>query len=236
MRVATCNKGIKTQDRCLTGMMRERRREEPGNRDLRRGNPRLSRGKVPYSVAPYVPTPINVVRMMLKLADVGSEDTVYDLGCGDGRILFSAVDEFGVRKAVGYDLNTAMCRSIQRKIGDKKFEDRIQVVNGNFFLADLSPASVITLYLTTSGNSKLRPKLEEELSAGARVVSHDFPIHGWSTIKTDVPYHYTVGSHKIFVYCIPDAYERKKTVDKRNEEESRWRRIRGLFLRDEGRR
>lgn len=201
-----------------------------------RGRPRLGWGDVPYSVAPYVPTPFNVVKKMLKLAEVGPDDVVFDLGCGDGRILFTAVEEFDVKKAVGYDLNPKMCSNVQLKIEKKGFEGRIEVVNGNFFLADLAPASVITLYLTTSGNSKLRPKLAEELASGARVVSHDFPIRGWKTKKIEVPDYYQLGSHKIFLYGIPDAYERETTVMRSSEEESRWKRIRDLFLGNEERR
>ena len=217
-------------------MSRERRREVSGRRDLGRYISRLSWGDTPFSVAPYVPTPINVVKKMLKLVDAGPDDVVYDLGCGDGRILFAAVEEFDVKKAVGLDLNPSMCDSVQLKIEKKELEDRIEVVNGNFFLADITPASVITLYLTTSGNSKLRPKLADELGAGSRVVSHDFPIHGWSTEKDDDPDHYQLGSHKIYVYSVPDAYERKAPVRRSAKEESRWRRFRELFLRSEGRR
>ena len=191
---------------------------------------------MPYSVAPYVPTPINVVKKMLKLAEVSPDDVVYDLGCGDGRILFTAVEEFDVKKAVGYDLNPTMCGTVQIDIDEKGLEGRIEVVNGNFFLADITPASVVTLYLTTSGNSKLRPKLMEELTAGARVVSHDFPVHGWATRKIDIPDYYQVGSHKIYVYGIPEAYERETTVLRSPEEESRWKRIRDLFLRNDERR
>ena len=216
-------------------MSGEQRRNKLGDRQFRRDNPHIRWGYVPYSVAPYVPTPTNVVRKVLSLAKVGPDDSVYDLGCGDGRILFSAVEEFGVKRAVGYDLNVAMCESVQRKILEKGLNDRIKVVNGNFFLADISQASVVTLYLTTSGNSKLRPKLEEELGVGARVVSHDFPIHNWSTEKNSLPYHYILGSHKIFMYRIPDAYKRKIIVSREPEEESRWRRIRDLFLRHNGR-
>jgi hypothetical protein len=109
-------------------------------------------------------------------------------------------------------------------------------VNGNFFLADLSGASVVTLYLTTSGNSKLRPKLEEELAPGSRVVSHDFPIHGWTTAKEEPPEHYVVGSHKIYVYSIPEAYEQKSSILRSKEEDGRWRRIRDLFVRERGER
>ncbi|MCW3992238.1 MAG: class I SAM-dependent methyltransferase [Candidatus Bathyarchaeota archaeon] len=214
-------------------MSRERWRDRITDIGVVRDRPRLGWGDVPYSVAPYVPTPINVVKKMLKLAEVSPDDVVYDLGCGDGRILFTAVEEFDVKKAVGYDLNPTMCGTVQLNIDNKGLEGRIEVVNGNFFLADLTPASVVTLYLTTSGNSKLRPKLVEELAAGARVVSHDFPVHGWATRKIDTPDYYQVGSHKIYVYGIPEAYERETTVLRSREEESRWKRIRDLFLRSD---
>lgn len=215
-------------------MSRGRRRKK--SEDLQRGLPRLSWGDVPHSVAPYVPTPHNVVDTMLTLAYAESDDVVYDLGCGDGRILLAAVEDFGVKKAVGYDLNPKMCGRVRLKIDEKGLRDRIEVVNGNFFLADLSGASVVTLYLTTSGNSKLRPKLEEELAPGSRVVSHDFPIHGWTTAKEEPPEHYVVGSHKIYVYSIPEAYEQKSSILRSKEEDGRWRRIRDLFVRERGER
>lgn len=214
-------------------MSRDLRRERPGVEPLRGSRPRLGWGDVPFSVAPYVPSPLIVVKNMLKLAGAGPDDVVYDLGCGDGRILFTAVEEFSVKRAVGYELNPTMCGSLQANIDEQDLVDRIEVINGNFFLADLSPATLITLYLTTSGNSKLKPKLEEELGQGARVVSHDFPINGWTTRKVDNPPHYTVGSHKIFLYEMPDAYARKSTILRSKEEESRWHRLRNLFLRDE---
>lgn len=209
----------------------ERRRQGPRGSSPRREYPHLGGGDTLYSVAPYVPTPIDVVRTMLKLAEVGPYDLVYDLGCGDGRILFTAVEEFEAMGAVGYDINPAICDPVSVKVEKRGMEKRIKIVNGNFFLADLSPASVVTLYLTTSGNSKLRPKLEEELREGAKVVSHDFPIHNWTTSKTDPPEYYTVGSHKIYVYSIPDAYERRKNILRSPGEESRWKRIRDIFRR-----
>jgi SAM-dependent methyltransferase len=213
----------------------ERRRQGQISDSLRREYPHLRWNDPPYNVAPYVPTPIKVVRTMLKLAGVGPEDVVYDLGCGDGRILFVAVEEFEAMSAVGIDINSSICEPVRSKVEKMGLEDRICVVNGNFFLADLSPASVVTLYLTTSGNSKLRPKLEDELREGAMVVSHDFPIRNWTTIKPEPPEFYTVGSHKIYVYKIPDSYDRKRDVPRSLEEESRWKRIRDIFLRGESR-
>jgi len=197
--------------------------------DYRRPNPYLRWGDTPDSVAPYVPTPVNVVRRMLDLAGVGPDDVVYDLGCGDGRILFMAVDEFGVKRAVGYDINPDMCEPLKAKIVGRGLEGRVDVVNANFFEVDLSPASVVTMYLTTSGNTKLRPKLEKELRRGSRVVSHDFPIHEWVTVKRENPQHYILGSHKIYLYLIPEAYEREITVPRTRDEENRWTRIKDLF-------
>ncbi|MCW4050050.1 MAG: class I SAM-dependent methyltransferase [Candidatus Bathyarchaeota archaeon] len=179
------------------------------------------------SVAPYVPTPLSVVREMLSLVNAGPGDVLYDLGCGDGRILLTAVEEFNVDKAVGFELNPQMAETVKLKVGDKELNDRISVVEGNFFKSDFSEATLITLYLTTSGNAKLRPKFKEELREGARIVSHDFPIIDWVTVKEDQA-HYTVGSHKIFVYKIPDAYTEEK-MEKENPEEDRWGRIKRLF-------
>mgnify|MGYP003681882082 CR=1 FL=1 len=193
-------------------------------------------GDTPSSVAPYVPSPLHVVRRMLELAGACGDDVIYDLGCGDGRILLTAVEEFDVKRAVGYDLNPVLCDSLRRKIESKGLGGRVEVVNGNFFLADLSPASLITLYLTTSGNSKLRPKFEAELGSGARVVSHDFPIHGWTTVKANSPDHYAFGSHRIYLYRVPEAYGTRRPILRAPEEQSQWRRIRAIFHMLDGRR
>ena len=128
------------------------------------------------SVAPYVPTPMSVVRSMLELIEAGPEDTVIDLGCGDGRILIMAVEEFNVVRAIGYELNKHLVETAEYNIKEKGLGDRIEVIEGNFMEADLSSATIVTLYLTTTGNAKLRPKFKEELREGARVISHDFPI------------------------------------------------------------
>ena len=173
---------------------------------------------------------------MLELANANSNDVIYDLGCGDGRILFMAVEEFGVKKAVGYELNTSMVKTLKHKIESNGFQDVMKVVNGNFFGADLTPATLVTLYLTTSGNSKLRPKFKDELRIGARIVSHDFPIRGWTTLKPKSPDHYSFGSHKIYLYMVPEAYETNASISRSPAEDSTWKRIREIFLRLDGRR
>jgi SAM-dependent methyltransferase len=153
-------------------------------------------------VAPFVPTPEKIVEYMLELSEVDSKDILYDLGCGDGRILFMAVEHFGVGRAVGYELNSGMVQGVKEKIRERELAGRIEVYNQNFFDADISPASVVTLYLTTSGNAKLRPKFESELRSGARVVSHDFPIKEWDSYLMKGRPH-VMGSHKVFLYTLP---------------------------------
>jgi len=185
-------------------------------------------GDHPDSLAPYVPSPLSIVAEMLRLSGAGPGDIVYDLGCGDGRILFAAVKEFKVEKAVGFDLDPEMVRGIEEKAAEDGVSSKVSAIRANFMEVDLSPATLVTLYLTTSGNAKLRPKLEANLRTGARVVSHDFPIHGWVTVQPDgTPT--VIGSHRVFVYRVPDAYRRQLLIERTDEEENRWNRVRGMF-------
>lgn len=187
----------------------------------------LGWGEGDDSVAPYVPTPMGVVRTMLEMAEAGPGDTVIDLGCGDGRILIMAVEEFNVDRAIGYELNPHLVDTAQTKVFDKELMDRVEVVNGNFMEADLSPATIVTLYLTTTGNAKLRPKFIEELKEGTRIISHDFPILEWvpDTLDREAV---KVGTHKLFPYRIPEAYN-TKIEEPEKQPESRWDRIRKLL-------
>ncbi len=179
------------------------------------------------SVAPYVPTPMGVVRTMLELVEAGPGDTVIDLGCGDGRILVMAVEVFNVDRAIGYELNRYLVETAENNIHDKELDDKIEVVNGNFMEADLSPASIVTLYLTTTGNAKLKPKFIDELKEGTRIISHDFPIMDWVTTTPDNEA-IKLGTHKIFSYRMPEAYTTKiETAEKPTE--SRWNRIKKIL-------
>lgn len=165
-------------------------------------------GDHPDSLAPYVPTPQPFVMDMLQMAEVSSYDIIYDLGCGDGRIIFTAVELFNVKKAVGFEINPYMIEDIEKKIIEKGLEDRIFIFRKNFMEVELSEASVVTLYLTTSGNLKLKPKLEAELKPGSRVISHDFPINGWMEINNNQN-HPAGGSHRMFLYRIPESFNKE---------------------------
>jgi protein-L-isoaspartate O-methyltransferase len=181
------------------------------------------------SVAPYVPTPQSLVNKMLELVEAGPGDILYDLGCGDGRFLITAVADFNVEKAVGYELNKHLYEVAEDNVARRGLIDEIRIESGDFMDADFSEATIITLYLTTSGNAKLRPKFKEELKPGTRIISHDFPIMGW-TLSTQDGEALSIGEHKLFIYRIPDAYtenEEKKEFPSGD----RWGRIKRLFER-----
>lgn len=132
---------------------------------------------------PYVPTPYPVIRAMLKLAGAGPDDVVYDLGCGDGRILIVAVKEFNVKKAIGIEIDKEKYKLALSRVREEGVEDRVEIIHGDFFDVDISNATLVTMFLLTSVNEMLRPKLERELKPGVRVVSHEFRIPGWRAEK-----------------------------------------------------
>ncbi len=135
-------------------------------------------------IAPFVATPLPVVKEMLTVAEVKLGEIIYDLGCGDGRVAIMAAQEFGAR-AVGVEMREDLAKQAMGKVTELRLEDRVKIVQGDMFKIDLSQADVVTLYLTTSANDKVKPKLEAELKPGARVVSHDYEILGWRPIKID---------------------------------------------------
>jgi tRNA G37 N-methylase Trm5 len=131
----------------------------------------------------YVPTPQEVVEAMLTLAGVTAKDVVYDLGSGDGRIPITAAQKFGAT-AVGYDINPVRIKEAQENLAKANVGNKVKFINADLFEADLSPASVITLYLLPSLNLKLMPKLKQ-MKPGTRIVSHSFDMGSeWPPEKT----------------------------------------------------
>jgi len=130
------------------------------------------------SLAPYVPTPREVVDRMLQLAEVTPDDVVYDLGSGDGRIPISAARDYGAR-GVGVDIDPERIAEANANARREGVADRVTFILGDALATDVSEASVVTLYLLSSSNMKLRPVLTSQLSAGARIVSHAFNMGDW---------------------------------------------------------
>jgi len=135
-------------------------------------------------IAPFVATPMPVVCQMLILSELKSGETFYDLGSGDGRTVIMAAKDFGA-KSVGVELREDLAKRALSNINELGLETKVQILQNDIFKVDLSPADVVFLYLTTSANEKIKPKLEAELKPGARVVSHDYEILGWKSSKID---------------------------------------------------
>jgi SAM-dependent methyltransferase len=136
------------------------------------------------TLAPYVPTPQDVVDRMLKLANVTKDDVVYDLGSGDGRIVITAARTYGAR-AVGIDIDRERIRESRANARRAGVERLVQFTEGDILQADVSPATVVTLYLVSSANLKLRPLLAKQLRPGSRIVSHAFGMGDWKPDETD---------------------------------------------------
>ena len=136
------------------------------------------------SLAPYVPTPQYVVEKMLELAQVTSKDIVYDLGCGDGRIVITAAKKYGAR-AVGVDFDAERIRESMANAKAAGVEDLVSFKLEDAMKVDVSAATVVTLYLLTSSNEALRPNLTKQLKPGARIVSHAFGMGDWQAQKTE---------------------------------------------------
>jgi SAM-dependent methyltransferase len=134
-------------------------------------------------IVPFVPTPQEVVEGMLELAQVKKGDVVYDLGSGDGRIVITAAKKYGAR-AVGFEIDPDLIRQSRAAIKKEKLEKLAEIREQDILTVDLSPATVVTLYLLPDVNLKLRPKIQSQLKPGARVVSHAFDMGDWKPDKT----------------------------------------------------
>lgn len=152
----------------------------------------------------YEPTPRGVVETMLDLAQVGKGDVVYDLGCGDGRIVVAAAKRGA--SGIGIEIDPRLVEWAQANVLAERVEDRVQIRVQDLFLTDLSPASVIALYILPEMNRRLRPLLWRYLKVGARVVANGFEVPGWEPDRVvEVPTRY----RNAFLYTV-------KPEDKRN--------------------
>jgi SAM-dependent methyltransferase len=145
----------------------------------------------------FEPTSMPVVRTMLQLAEVGPRDVVYDLGSGDGRIPITAAKEFGAR-AVGIEIDPELVARAQTNARAAGVEDRVEFRVGDMYLADITPATVVSLFLHPEPNLKLRPKLQASLRPGARVVSYMWNMGDWQPDEER-----RVGRRSIFLWRQP---------------------------------
>jgi SAM-dependent methyltransferase len=129
-------------------------------------------------VAPYVPTPHEVVNRMLELAEIKPGDVLYDLGSGDGRIVVAAAKKFGIR-AVGFEIDPGLVKDSRQIIKQAGLEELVEIREQDIRTVDFSPASIVTLYLYPAANLRLRPVLLRDLKPGSRVISHDFGMGSW---------------------------------------------------------
>jgi len=131
----------------------------------------------------YVPTSSGVADAMLKLAQVTANDVVYDLGSGDGRIVIAAAKKYGA-SGVGVEVDAELVKEARKNAMKAGVSDRVRFVQGDLFKTDLSPATVVTLYLSNSINMRLRSLLQQQLKPGSRVVSHRFEMGDWKPDAT----------------------------------------------------
>ena len=145
----------------------------------------------------WVPTPDVFIESFFELAPVSESDIVYDLGSGDGRLLFAAVDK-GAGRCVGIDLDTECVQASRETARNKSLDGSITFIEGDMMANDLSPASVVLAYLFGSGCAALRPKLEKELKPGSRVVMEMYPVPGWKPAKTK-----EIHGRNFYLYIMP---------------------------------
>jgi uncharacterized protein (TIGR03000 family) len=157
----------------------------------------------------FLPTPQKVVERMLELAEVKKGDVVYDLGCGDGRIVIAAAEKFGA-KGIGFDIDPERVKDSDANVKKHHVEKLVTIMHADIFDLDLKGASVVTLYLLPELNEKLMPQLAR-MKPGSRIVSHDFPMDGAKpkkeekmTIKDETGDH----EHKIYLWVVPWEKER----------------------------
>jgi uncharacterized protein (TIGR03000 family) len=167
--------------------------------DLRQADPR----NPDHFLIRFVPTPDEVIEAMCKLGEVGKDDVVFDLGCGDGRIVVAAVKAYGAKRGVGVDIDPERIKESNLRAKKEKVADRVEFRQADVLnLRDLGEASVVMLYMGEDVNLRLLPILKKTLRPGSRVVSHDFPMGDWKPEKK-VQVHDEFGEeHDVYLWRI----------------------------------
>jgi len=150
---------------------------------------------------PFVRSTPEVIDRMLELAQVKPGDLVYDIGSGDGAIIIRAAKRYGV-KGVGIEIDQDLVAKAQRNALREKVEHLVEFRVQDAFTADVSPATVVTLYMLPEFNAKLRPILERQLKPGTRVVCHDYPVEGWVPVKVDLVKGDFIHDHTVMLFEI----------------------------------
>lgn len=156
------------------------------------------------SLAPTVGSPEQAIDRMLGMANLKPGETLYDLGCGDGRILVAAAKRYKI-KAVGVEISEHMAKRAAANAKKAGVQDRVIIEHGDMRKTDLSHADVVTLYLATAANETLRPVLERSLRPNSRVISYDYPIPGWQPVNTSDTTGANGDVHTIYLYEVPES-------------------------------
>lgn len=155
---------------------------------------------IPRSTA-FFPTPEEVIEKMLKITNASKDDVLYDLGCGDGRVLILAAKKIGLR-CVGIEIKEELVEQARERVVKEGLQSLVTIYHGDMFQFDVSEATIVYLYLTTDLNSQLKPKLERELRRGTRVVSHQFEIPGWAPVRVEGVTDSFGQPHKLYLYVV----------------------------------
>jgi hypothetical protein len=153
-------------------------------------------------IVPYVPTPQEVVDRMLELAQVKKGDVVYDLGAGDGRIVVTAAKKYGVR-AIGFEIDPQRIKESTENITKAGVGHLVEIRQQDIRTVDLSPASVLTMYLLPEVNLMIRPNIWKQMKPGSRVVSHDFDMGDWKPLKTENMKDSSNWDHALYLWHVP---------------------------------
>ena len=155
-------------------------------------------GRLTVQLAPFDPTPQAVAERMLALAEIRKGDVVYDLGSGDGRVVIAAAKKYGVR-AIGFEIDPGLVKLARENVRKQGLGKLVEIRQQDFMTADLSPASVVTLYLSNDGNLALKPALMNHLKPGARIVSYAFDMPDWT--PQIIESYRDAGGDSHFLYC-----------------------------------